>query len=238
MRKPTKTDFTGSILSILSITLMLSACNHPQKIYMDKKKIETYSDPGSQSYGTLVYDPKQHDNKRFEYSGKISQEVASMDGVSGAIVMLTERNAYVAVIIDDSGLDIRGDGAVKNLTPMGSTHAAKENQAQNWHGRKVITDSNSYYSVENPNNLAKEFKQKIANKVRALSPHVLEVHISANHDYVNTMAEYAKEGWLGHDTKPLVKNFNKTAKYYFLELPNRESTKGKSTPLNELPGPK
>ncbi|MFD2614899.1 hypothetical protein [Paenibacillus gansuensis] len=207
------------VLAAAASTALLCSCSPQQHRYEEKKKTETYNAHNSRSYGTLMADPKQHDNKRFEYSHRVSTAVSAMDGVAGSIVFLTERNAYVAVILDDSGLDIRGDGSIREQTNLGSMKGALENQMENSSGQKVVTGRNSYFTVNDHNDLGKEYKQKIAEVVRAQSPHVLEVHISANQEFINAMAAYAKVGWSGRDTKPLINNFNVMIKHFFSNGP-------------------
>jgi hypothetical protein len=199
-----------AILTLMCTLLAGCASYNRQKDIVSQEKIEQYSVPHSKAYGTMMPDPKQHHNTRFEYSHDISTAVTSVDGVATSIVMLTDRNAYVAVVMDSTASDIKGNAGLKEQNNIGTSKGIYYTGTSNGlsDGRKVVTNYNSYYTLNDHNDLGKEFKQRIAEKVRSMSPYIREVHISANKEFINSMAEIAKQLWLGKPMKPLVSTFN------------------------------
>lgn len=199
-----------AILTLMCTLLAGCADYDRQKDIVNKEKIEQYSVPHSKAYGTMMPDPKQHHNTRFEYSHDISTAVTSVDGVATSIVMLTDRNAYVAVVMDSTASDIKGNANLYEQNNVGTSEGIyiTGNGSNYTDGRDVVTNYNSYFTLQDHNDLGKEFKQRIAEKVRSMSPHVREVHISANKEFINNMAEIAKQFWLGKPMKPLVSTFN------------------------------
>jgi len=106
-----------------------------------------------------------HGNTRLEASDRISNKIASMPGIDSAFVMLTNRNAYVAV---------------------------KEGIRSN-SGHTALTD---------------EMKDKIADQVKALSPTVENVYVSANPDFAGRMEGYANDVRAGHPIQGFLTEFN------------------------------
>jgi len=79
----------------------------------------------------------------------------------------------------------------------------------------VMTDHNAYVAVkeEAKSNagstaLTNEVKDKIANQVKALSPSVENVYVSANPDFVSRMEGYAADVKAGHSIQGFLAEFN------------------------------
>jgi hypothetical protein len=199
----------------------LSGCNYKRQLqdstydYGSRQK----GDPkmiGSRMYGSTTNNPHQHDNAFFEYSAMISREVAAIQGVSAAIVMLTDKNAYVGMALSRSGLGtVHSSQWEQDLG--GTTEGVYNNDTGSpyWDNSKLVTPYNSYLSVNDYNQISEELKQTIAKKVRTLSPRTEEVHISANMDFTNEMVEYAKEAWSGRPLYPWIDQFNILMRHQF-----------------------
>lgn len=160
----------------------------------------------SRAYQTQQqYAPVTHQVSKLELNQHLSDQVAAMDGVSSAIVMMGDNNAYTAITIDMTatgtrGGDVRGTetnnyGIVKGLynpyTP--ENDYADPNQ--------LITGSGAETEMHHEH-LSHLFKQKIAEKIRSLQPSVTDVYISANRKVVNEFNRIAQESWQGRSLEP------------------------------------
>ncbi|MFC4596944.1 YhcN/YlaJ family sporulation lipoprotein [Cohnella hongkongensis] len=115
-----------------------------------------------------------HGNTRMEASDRIANKISAMPGIGAAYVMLTDRNAYVAVVEDDRANT----------------------------GHTSLTD---------------EVKDKIANQVKALSPSVENVYVSANPDFIGRMEGYANDVRAGHPIQGFITEFNALVERIFPE---------------------
>jgi hypothetical protein len=209
---------------LLALHLALSGCNYTsrfQKSNYDYASRATH-DPKMtrvRSYGAYTSDPRQHDNRHFEYSSKISRDVDSLPGINTAIVMLTDKNAYVAILTDWSatGTKAHGGADTREQDNTGTTEGVYnvDNGSSRWDLRQVATPYNSYFTHKDYSDLSTELRQVIGDTVRKAAPRVQEVHISANREFVNQMLEFAKASWIGKPLDPLVPDFNRLVKYTF-----------------------
>lgn len=202
----------------------LTACNytsHYQKSKYDYSS-RAKNDPKMirvRSYGPLTNDPKQHDNQYFEYSSKASYDVKSLPGVNSAIVMFTDKNAYVAIMTDweATGTKSHGGASTREQDNTGTTEGVYnvDTGGRTPVGPRVATPYNSYFTHKDVSDLSSEFKQVIGDTVRKSLPRVQEVHISANKEYVNQMLEFAKLAWGGQSLQNYTPQFNRLVKYTF-----------------------
>lgn len=218
---------------MLCLLLLLGSigCNYKQFVQSSDADYGSKhgTDPkmlGSKMYGSATGNPHQHDNHFFEYSSMLSRQVTALNGVASATVMLTDKNAYVGIMLDWTSVGTRKTGGAdtKEQDNGGMEEGVYNNTTGSpyWDNRKLVTPYNSYFSVNDHNQLSSELKQTIAVRIRKLAPMVQEVHISANMDFVNEMTEFAKEAWLGHSLTPWVDDFNTLVKYQFdggVEMP-------------------
>ncbi|MEK0312510.1 hypothetical protein [Cohnella sp. 56] len=182
----------------------------------------TAGDPkmsGIRSYSRHAADPQLHDNRYFEYSSALSYRISNVPGVSSAIVMLTDKNAYVGITTDQTATGTRSHGGLrtKEQDNTGTTEGVYnvDTGSNSWDLTKIVTPYNSYFSHKDVSDLSTEFRQTIAQEVRKMAPNVSGVHISANMEYMNQLLGYAKASWNGQPLAPLTPGFNKLAKYIF-----------------------
>ncbi|MHA6480477.1 hypothetical protein ACX1C1_00850 [Paenibacillus sp. strain BS8-2] len=232
----------GLLILSFAMAITLASCSYKENVqhsdsdYGSRKQ----NDPkmnGVKSYGSMSSGKLQHDNSFFEYSSVLSNKLSSLNGVANAIVMLTDKNAYVAILLDwtASGTTSKGgtheqnntgsNGGVFNIdsgTPYSNTNA-------------LVTPYNSFFTVKDHNNLSHELKQTIANSIRENSPMIQEVHISANMEFNNYFVQFAQEAWAGRSLKPQVESFNKVIQYEFdgsTDRPKPITTPGRYSPQN------
>lgn len=160
----------------------------------------------SRAYQTQQqYAPVSHQVTKLDMNQLLSDQVAAMDGVSSAIVLLGDQVAYTAITIDNSASGTRGGelrsetnnyGLVRGLynpaTPL--SDEADPNQ--------LITGANGAETEMHHEHLSHLFKQKIAEKIRSIRPDVTDVYISANRVVVNEFNKLAQEAWHGRTLEP------------------------------------
>ncbi|WP_054023101.1 YhcN/YlaJ family sporulation lipoprotein [Bacillus sp. FJAT-28004] len=172
---------------------------------------------GGRAYGPTTNNANQHDNSFFEYSSVISRKVSNLNGVASAIVMLTDKNAYVGLMLDWTAVGTRNSGGKSEQDNTGTNEGVYNHDTGSPYGnsRMLVSPYNSYFSVNDINDLSDELKQTVALRVRELAPAVQEVHISANMEFVNYFNDFAKEAWGGRSLMPLIDKFNTVVKYHF-----------------------
>jgi hypothetical protein len=211
---------------IVLLTLLITSCGHV--FYSghkggDSTNYGTLSNPdytqtarayGSHESSGIVI----HNNRNLRYSRELSNRVGGIEGVRAAIVMLTDYNAYAAVLIDNSVHGTLRGGSIKETNNAGTTIGTYDtetlNQAvENW---RIATGINNYTTVESHEHLNPAFKQRIAIAIRQADPTINNVFISANRDFINQLNAYAIESDWG--SKPLeyrINEFNGTANRLF-----------------------
>jgi hypothetical protein len=215
------------VIALIGVALLLGllpACNY--KSYYQKSGHDYTSraanDPKMsqvRAYGSLAANPKQHDNKYFEYSSALSNKIASLPGISTAFVFITDKNAYVSILTDwtATGTKARGGARTHEQDNGGTTEGVYNvsNGSSKWDNRQVATPYNSYFSHKDPSDLSTELRQVIGHTLRQSLPRVQEVHISANREYVNQSLEFAKVAWAKKPLTPLTTDFNTLVQYIF-----------------------
>lgn len=232
MRKQAMTRSILLCFAVLIGIVGISGCSN----YERRLQNSTYdygsrekNDPkmrGGRAFGTVTGKPGQHDNSWFEYSNLLSTEVSNINGVAACFVMLTDKNAYVALSLDGTALGTKNSGGrdSREQDNTGTTRGVYNinNGSPYWNNEQVVGPYNSSFTVNDHNQLSEELKQTVAVQIRKLAPHVQEVHISANQEFINEILQYAKEAWAGHSLTPWVQSFNVLVKHQFAggdELP-------------------
>jgi hypothetical protein len=171
----------------------------------------------SRAYQTAQqYSTVSHKHTTLDMNQFLSDQVAAMNGVNSAIVMLADSTAYVAITIDNTAA---GTKSSTRETNNGGTVRGLYNPARPFNDRAdpnmLATGTNSYETVQHHEQITHLFKQKIAEKIRSLQPTVSDVYISANRDYINTLNRIAQEAWKGNDLKPYLPEFDRMSEYMF-----------------------
>lgn len=178
---------------------------------------------GTQQPGDIML----HGNTKLDFSQSLTDKVVALDGVNSAIVMLTDRNAYAAILIDNTATGTRGANSRKETnnsgTSLGSYNPFTFSQYAD--PNQLATGYNNYETVEHHADISHHFKQKIAETIRLANPAVHDVYISANRDFINQLNAYAQESWKGNSLSPYVHDFNASVNRIF-GVPN-ENTNNK-----------
>jgi hypothetical protein len=199
------------------------------------------------SYGGLTGDARLHDNPYFEYSSALSRQVASLPGINTAIVFLADRNAYVGLVTDWSATGTQGKGGPDNRdqdnTGTMSGVYNPDTGSPKWDNRHVATPYNSYFTHRDVSDLSSKLRQTVGHTIQTAHPRVRQVYISANREFVNQLAEFAKEAWAGRPLRPLTPEFNRLVQYVFglgkeIPLPLYERNPDADSPGGVGPEPK
>ncbi|TVY01307.1 hypothetical protein [Cohnella terricola] len=211
-------------IGLVLILGLISGCNyksHFQKSNQDYAS-RAANDPKMmqvRSYGSYSADPKRHENRYFEYSSALSNQVAALPGINTALVFLTDKNAYVGILTDWSATGTEAIGGVRSHEQdnSGTTEGVYNvgTGSPKWDNRQVATPYNSFFTHKDVSSLSSELRQVIGTTVRKQAPRVQEVHVSANREFVNQSLEFAKEAWLKKPLSPLTNDFNTLVQYTF-----------------------
>ena len=228
------------VLLFAAAISLVSGCNYEQLVqqsdygYGSRKS----GDPkmiGPKAYGNLTGSEHHHDNAFFEYSSALSNKVSSLNGVASAIVMLTDKNAYAAILLDWTAVGTTSSGGAEEQNNTGTNSGVynADTGSPYGDGRLLATPYNSYFTVNDHNNLSHELKQTVATLIREYLPSVQEVHISANMEFNNYFAQFAKEAWGGRSLTPWIDKFNEVVQYQFdggMVMPKQITIPGQNTP--------
>lgn len=211
------------ISGMLFLMLTLSGCSEGGREYGKSPDHTNFGSPVDKStdseraYQTQqLHGPVSHNNTSLEYNQFLSNQLNAMNGVNTALVMTTDKNAYVALMIDSSATGTKG--TTKETNNQGTNKGFyNDNAPHNDYlpSNDLNNGYNSYETAVHHDLLSHRFKQAMAEKIRLLQPSVMDVYISANRDFLNKMNSYAQESWKGHSLMPLLTDFNKTVENVF-----------------------
>ena len=223
------------------LAFSLTACNY--RAYHQQSSGNDYGSRSAadskfmhtRSHGSYTSDPRQHDNRYFEYSNALSRQVSALPGIASAMVFLTDRNAYVGITTDWSATGTQSRGSAPREQQNGGTMEGVYNvdngRTAGEDARLFAQSHNSYFTHKDVSDISSKLRQTIGDEIRRGHRRVEEVHISANREYVNQLVEYAKEAWAGRPLAPLTPEFNRLVRYVFgmgAEIP---------LPINERQAP-
>jgi hypothetical protein len=211
---------SGIFALLLGVTVLMSGCssykNEPHgyknNSYGTRSGTERkLIDDRSRSYSALSTTSGNHDNQYFEYSSKISKEVGKINGISTALVMLTNQNAYVAIVFNDTAIRTKSGGRYKREQNLGGANDGVYNHTTGspyWDNRELATPYGHAMTVNDHTELPNALKYAVAMKVRKFAPRIKSIHVSANRQFVNRFVAYAQKAWLNESLTPYVSDFN------------------------------
>ncbi len=172
---------------------------------------------GERMYGLTIQGGLNHQNKKLQYSKELSTVLSELPGIYSGIVMLTDRNAYAAIIYDNSATGSKGTGTPDESDHTGTTRGMYDTHTGNQTAdpNQIATGINSHYTENNPDNLSSKMKQQIALALRNENPRLLEVYITANREFINQMNVYYVESTRGVSLNSYLDDFNKLVTTHF-----------------------
>jgi YhcN/YlaJ family sporulation lipoprotein len=209
-------------ISILAIAI-LSGCSEGGRQYGKSPDHTNFGSPVEDNTGSerayqtqQQYGPVTHNNAKLDYSEFLSNQVMTLNGVNTAIVMVTDQNAYVGILIDSTATGTKGRTRETNNdgTRVGIYNPDNPN-SDSINSNDLNNGANNYETAQDHSLLSHRFKQRIAERIRFLNPAIMDVYISANRDFVNAMNNYAQESWKGHSLQTYLSEFNTTVTHFF-----------------------
>ncbi|MCZ8514097.1 hypothetical protein O9H85_17025 [Paenibacillus filicis] len=160
----------------------------------------------SRAYQTQQeYARVSHQVTKLDMNQFLSDQVAAMDGVGSAIVMMGDHVAYTAITIDSTATGTKGGPGPRETNNYGWVRGLY-NPARPYddtaYPDDLITGFNGDETEAHHEHLSHLFKQKIAEKIRLLQPDVSDVYITANRIVVNEFTKLAQEAWHGRSLDP------------------------------------
>lgn len=167
-----------------------------------------YQDPGVLDKDAYPYAPRttalsesdfptrsKANSRLVRLDREAAAELAKLDGVGLAYVIVMDGNAYVALALNGGGLGMKASGGTQTREQQGVGYrypagAAKVTRTP-FAAPNVIDKNSSLRSVNSSKELSHEFKQTVAITVREKLPQLHDVYISANADFFNQISAYA-----------------------------------------------
>ncbi len=144
-----------------------------------------------------------HTNTHVQLGRSIADQLEVLDEVKEADVILTDRNAYVALVLHNG----------QAVRPRGFSTRS------NFDGdRFVELDTHSYGGSRlnwGENDLAGSFKKNVIRTVQSLSPRTNHVFVTANPDNVQQMKQIIRELDRGGSARSIIDDFNEAADRIF-----------------------
>lgn len=218
MFQPFRVNPAPALAAVLGLAVVCSGCyeinpgDKRNETNYSSKSSESRLDRGPRAYGSELNGLLAHRNATLSYDERLSAAVSDIPGVAQAFVMVTDSNAYAAILTDHTATGTSGGNASRYETDNTGTQEGYYNGANK---DRTVRDSdwiasgkNSWDTVRDHEDLSHPFKQTIALKIRELHPEVKDVFISANRDFVNRVNKLSQEQWMGRSLNGYVKEFN------------------------------
>ena len=199
-----------------AVILLFTACSNPYKEQYDhsgsnlgqRNADEPYTVGNYRAYGYTHKGKNHHNNTKMHISPDTATKLSQMEGIHIAHVLVTDRNAYVAIVLNASAT-----GTLESGTPHSSFGHRDGRPFVDRGGVKTETDPP--FTTPDEKNISSKLKQKIALKVRELNPHVTEVFISADENFNTLLGRYNRLQWMGESLDSYVQEFNETVEQFF-----------------------
>jgi len=228
----------SSVMS-LAVVLSLAACNTNNGALDNNNNNRPFGlnqtlDRNRTDMGNRPWDNRfnngnvtgSHSNTRLELSEEIADQIAAMDEVDEAYVLLTNRNCYVAVDLNDRA-NVRGNnnrgtnghgGMTRDLTrntgdANGFNRGNRLGVTDNRFGGDRVDNGVTGSEVEfgtygNGQEVSSQLKQKIASKVKSINSKIENVYVSADPDFVDRMNGYIQNLQQGRPVRGFIDEFN------------------------------
>jgi len=131
-----------------------------------------------------------HQNYRMEASQDIAERIREAEGLGSVYVILTDRNAYVAVSRSGGGKQDDG-GAYGMRSSRTASRAGLKDRAAGGSGKAGGT-----------------LEERIAGYVKEMAPQIERVYVSEEPDFVSRMGEYVRTASRGEPIQGFIAQFN------------------------------
>lgn len=199
---------------IVGAALLLPACTAYQKHFENSpsdygSRTEDHEPSGVRTYNTQLK-AADHQNNRLEFVRTTTNEVDSLQGIRSSFVFVTDKNAYVAIVLDNTATGTKGKGTIRFSDRTIASHGVDDftHESNELRSGDVVMDKNSFDTIPNPHDLSTELVAAVTERVRKLHPDIKDVFISANQQFINKLSGYAHDAWKGLPLQPHLGEFN------------------------------
>jgi len=142
-----------------------------------------------------------HKNKSMEMNEQMADQITRLEAVKSSYVVVTDRNAYVAVSFND-------DEPKSNAKMMNRTEGMLDGQETPGKNMQTQASADEYMLTE-------EMREEISAIVLKIKSDTEHVFITANPDFVLRLNMYMNDVKLGHPIQDYVAEFNAMAERIF-----------------------
>lgn len=242
-----KIQFGSAIIAMFMLLSLLGACNttkqgaryndgmnsgdaRPYKVQnKTNTQLNRYQDgsqiPQQSSDQRNHWMRGNHNNRNMETSQEVADQIANIKGVDRAYVLLTDRNAYVAVTLNDDSI---GNNTIRGNARLGQQGLGSDMPFGGYDTDRSVNQRNHAKNGKNNNGVIGEnkgnivgggtmrghydsdfeMKRIIAEKVKALKPELHNVYVSANPDFADRLKSYGSKIEDGQPFEGLMEEFN------------------------------
>ncbi|QUW22064.1 YhcN/YlaJ family sporulation lipoprotein [Sporosarcina sp. Marseille-Q4063] len=192
-------------LTAMLLSLSLMGCN------FNKDKNNNATDTADTNVDQGTEDNANNDNNNGDTNLEVAQDAADriteLDGVESATVIVTDQNAYAAVVLDGDTTDESG-----NNDNNDDTASNENNDTDTGTDTDTDTDTNN----DNANQeLSSDLENKIAEKVKEANDNIENVYVSLNPDFVDRMTDYADKIDQGEPVEGFFEEFSEAVQRVF-----------------------
>lgn len=182
------------------------------------------------AYRRYAVQPSDHDNRRLFVSEQAMYRVDDVQGVGAAVVVITDRNAYVGVMTDYTSTGTFKKGNSTDVNNTGTSEGVYDihSGSSKADPRLLATRTNNLFTVPGREPISDKMMQAIAVKIRDMHPHVMGVYISANRDFVNELNSYASDFRKGLPLDRRIEEFNRMVAVMFPQAPAGKDGTGRA----------
>lgn len=207
-------------MACLSLTAGLSACSYQQHFENSSSDYGSRTSmneaTGFRTYNTQLK-AADHNNHTMAFSQATSDVIDDMKGIRTSFVIITDKNAYVAILLDGTATGMKGKGTSnrsdRTIAQSGIDHHSDVTQSLK--PGDIVMDKYSFPTIPNPQDLSSELQTELTQTVRKMHPNITNVFISANQQFINQFSQYAHEAWRGVSLSPYVPDLNNLVKNHF-----------------------
>ncbi|MDF2669212.1 MAG: hypothetical protein K0R67_1518 [Paenibacillus sp.] len=204
------------------ITLLanMCACTYKEEFESSPSDYGSRTDKneatGIRSYNTQMK-AADHNNHKMVFSQYSSDVIDDMKGIRSSFVIITDKNAYVAILLDGTATGAKGKG-IKNRSDRTIISPGIDDHSDITKSLKpgdIAMEKYSFPTIPNPQDLSSELHEDLSKVIRQLHPEITNVFVSANQDFINQFSQYAHESWRGAPLDTYVPQFNSLVLNHF-----------------------
>ena len=169
-------------LTAMLLSLSLIGCNTNK----DKNDNAATDNTDKADQGTND-ENTNNDNTMLEVSQEAADSIAELDGVESAYVLVTDENAYAAVVLDGNVVDDTDN------TDNADAETGTDTETDTGTDTETDTETDTNNNNDPDQVLSPDLEDKIAEKVREGNENIQNVYVSLDPDFVERMTGYVDE---------------------------------------------